>query len=43
VGALLGIGARTVESHRWNIMNKLQLDTFSDLVRCAVRKKMVEP
>ena len=43
VGALLGISARTVESHRWNIMNKLQLDTFSDLVRYAVRKKMVEP
>lgn len=43
VGALLGIGARTVESHRWNIMNKLHLSTFSDLVRYAIRKKMVEP
>jgi DNA-binding NarL/FixJ family response regulator len=43
VGASLGIGTRTVESHRANIMSKLHLQTFSDLMRYAIRKKMVEP
>jgi DNA-binding NarL/FixJ family response regulator len=43
VGASLGIGIRTVESHRGNIMSKLRLHTTSDLVRYAIRKKLVEP
>jgi DNA-binding NarL/FixJ family response regulator len=43
VGASLGIGTRTVESHRASIMSKLHLRTFSDLMRYAIRKKMVEP
>lgn len=43
VGASLGIGTRTVESHRASIMRKLHLRTFSDLMRYAIRKKMVEP
>jgi two-component system response regulator NreC len=43
VGARLGIGTRTVESHRASIMSKLHLRTFSDLMRYAIRKKMVEP
>jgi DNA-binding NarL/FixJ family response regulator len=43
VGASLGISTRTVETHRANIMGKLHLQTFSDLMRYAIRKKMVEP
>ena len=43
VAASLGIGTRTVESHRANIMSKLHLGTFSDLMRYAIRKRMVEP
>jgi DNA-binding NarL/FixJ family response regulator len=43
VGARLGIGTRTVESHRESIMNKLHLGTISDLVRYAIRNKVVEP
>ena len=42
VAATLGIGTRTVESHRANIMSKLHLGTFSDLMRYAIRKKIVE-
>jgi DNA-binding NarL/FixJ family response regulator len=43
VAGSLGIGTRTVESHRANIMSKLHLRTLSDLVRYAIREKMVEP
>jgi DNA-binding NarL/FixJ family response regulator len=43
VGVKLGIGARTVESHRARIMQKLQLHGISDLVRYAIRMKMIEP
>ena len=31
------------EAHRANIMRKLQLRTVSDLVRYAIRNKMVQP
>jgi len=43
VAANLGIATRTVESHRANIMTKLHLGTFSELMRYAIRKKMIEP
>ena len=43
VGVTLGIGTRTVESHRQNLMSKLHLRTASDLVRYAIRKKLIEP
>ncbi|HEX7959178.1 MAG TPA: response regulator transcription factor [Terriglobales bacterium] len=42
VAATLGIGTRTVESHRAKIMSKLHLGTFSDLMRYAIRKRIVE-
>jgi len=43
VAASLGISAKTTETHRANIMRKLNLHSVSDLVRYAVRNKMVEP
>lgn len=43
VAASLGIATRTVESHRANIMSKLHLGTFSELMRYAIRKKIVDP
>jgi len=43
VGASLGISTRTVESHRAAIMSKLQLHSVSDLVRYAIRRRMIEP
>lgn len=37
VAAFLGISTKTVETHRAAVMRKLKLDSFSDLVRFAIR------
>lgn len=42
VAVALGLSVKTIETHRTNIMRKLQLRAFSDLVRYAVRHKLVE-
>lgn len=42
VAAALSVSTRTVESHRHRIMRKMQFDSFSALVRFAVRNKLVE-
>lgn len=39
----LKIAAKTAETHRTNIMRKLDLHSVSDLVRYAIRNKVVEP
>ena len=39
----LGISVKTIEAHRANIMRKLQLRSVSDLVRYAIRNKIVQP
>ena len=39
----LGISVKTIEAHRANIMRKLQFRTVSDLVRYAIRNKIVQP
>lgn len=41
IAALLGISIKTVETHRAAIMRKLRLDSFADLVRYAIRNKIV--
>jgi DNA-binding NarL/FixJ family response regulator len=41
--ATLGISVKTIEAHRINIMRKLHLRTVSDLVRYAIRNKIVQP
>jgi DNA-binding NarL/FixJ family response regulator len=43
VASSLGISPKTIETHRANIMRKLNLHSVSDLVRFAVRNRMVEP
>lgn len=43
VAALLDISPRTAEVHRATVMRKLELDTFAELVRYAVRHGIVEP
>jgi DNA-binding NarL/FixJ family response regulator len=39
----LGISVKTVETHRANIMRKLELHSVSELVRYAVRNLIIEP
>jgi DNA-binding NarL/FixJ family response regulator len=41
--ATLGISVKTIEAHRANIMRKLHLRSLSDLVRYAIRNKIVQP
>ena len=43
VAATLNISVKTAETHRTNIMNKLDLHSISELVRYAVRNNIVEP
>jgi DNA-binding NarL/FixJ family response regulator len=42
VAVALDISVKTVEAHRANIMHKLNLSAFSDLVHYAIRNKIVE-
>jgi DNA-binding NarL/FixJ family response regulator len=42
VAAFLGISKKTAEVHRTNIMRKLEVHSFAELVRYAVRHKLVE-
>ena len=41
VGARLGISIKTVETHRAATMRKLRLESFADLVRYAIRNKII--
>jgi DNA-binding NarL/FixJ family response regulator len=42
VAASLGIGIKTAEAHRGNLMRKLRVSSVSELVRYAIRNKIVE-
>ena len=39
----LGISVKTVETHRANIMSKLDLHSVSELVRYAIRNEIIIP
>jgi len=43
VAEMLGISVKTAETHRANVMRKLQVHTVSELVRYAVRNQIIEP
>jgi len=43
VAISLGLSVKTAETHRANIMRKLDLHSISDLVRYAIRNKIIEP
>jgi DNA-binding NarL/FixJ family response regulator len=40
--SVLGVSVKTIEAHRANLMRKLHLRSFSDLVRYAVRNNIVQ-
>ena len=42
VAATLGISVKTAETHRAAIMRKLELGSLSDLVRYAIRNRIIE-
>src|SRR5579859_3686709 len=42
IAGLLGISAKTAETHRANIMLKLDFHSITELVRYAVRNKIIE-
>lgn len=41
VAALLNISPRTAESHKYDIMQALSVETTAELVQCAMRMKLV--
>jgi DNA-binding NarL/FixJ family response regulator len=41
VAGSLGVGVKTVEAHRSSVMHKLRLHSVSELVRYAIRNKIV--
>ena len=43
IAAQLNLSTRTVENHRAKTMDKLKLRSLGELVRYAVRNKIVEP
>jgi DNA-binding NarL/FixJ family response regulator len=42
IASLLGINVKTADTHRTNVMRKLDLHSLSELVRYAVRNQIVE-
>ena len=43
IGSILKLSIKTVETHRASAMHKLRMSTTAELVRYAIRKKLVEP
>ena len=43
IAALLGISVKTVEMHRVSIKEKIEANSLADMVRYAVRAKVIEP
>ena len=43
VATALGISVKTAETHRTNVMRKLDLHSVTELVRYAIRNKIIEP
>jgi DNA-binding NarL/FixJ family response regulator len=43
VAVVLGISVKTAETHRTNVMQKLEIHSVSEIVRWAVKNNMIEP
>jgi DNA-binding NarL/FixJ family response regulator len=43
VARTLGISVKTADTHRTNVMRKLDLHSQSDLVRYAIRNNLIQP
>jgi DNA-binding NarL/FixJ family response regulator len=42
IGSILGISVKTAESHRTNIMQKLDIHDVAGLVRYAIQQDLVQ-
>jgi DNA-binding NarL/FixJ family response regulator len=43
IGVALGVTTKTAETHRTHILAKLHLHSMSELVRYAIRNRIIEP
>jgi DNA-binding CsgD family transcriptional regulator len=43
IGSILGIAVKTAESHRANIMQKLNIREVAGLIRYAIRQGLIMP
>ncbi len=43
IGVVLGMTTKTAETHRAHILAKLDLHSMSELVRYAIRNRIIEP
>lgn len=43
IASKLGVSVKTVDAHRANVMRKLNLHSIAELVRYAMRNKIIEP
>jgi len=43
IGVVLGISEATAETHRANLMRKLDVHSVSEIVRYAIRNRLIEP
>ena len=43
IGVILGMTTKTAETHRAHILAKLRLHSMSELVRHAIRNRIIEP
>jgi DNA-binding NarL/FixJ family response regulator len=43
IGVALGVTTKTAETHRAHILTKLNLHSMSELVRYAIRNRIIEP
>jgi DNA-binding NarL/FixJ family response regulator len=43
VADALGISVKTIETHRATIMRKLELKSFAEMVRYAIRNNIIQP
>ena len=42
IASILNLSVKTVETHRANANHKLELHSTAELVRCAIRNKLIE-
>ncbi len=43
IAARLNVSIKTVDSHRMAAMRKLEVHTVAELVRCAIRRRLISP